>query len=251
MRNTNVLARTGLTLPQKVLRTLRQAGIFAQPSVTLHYQELARRYILRGLESGGASGDTGRYVTFADDEGRPLECLHAVESFTANGTHAVAIAPVLVRADMVRKGQTYELLVTRHSLVPAEHGPRPTLVNQALFRGVHGRIELDLTTGNKNKTGDIVPTFYSLAGEAVTLPALVLAMVQAATRGANCLHCSHLHYLQRPKPASMPLTNSGKRNKRNTPRAISPVSTLPTTEHAGPNHNDAASSPTPHEVILP
>lgn len=50
----------GLRLPRRALRVLRDRGIFAQASVSLHYQQLARRYVVRGIESGGATGDIGR-----------------------------------------------------------------------------------------------------------------------------------------------------------------------------------------------
>jgi len=75
---------------------------------------LAQRYVTRGLESGGAAGDLGRYVTFAQPDGRPIEYLHPVESIGVNGLHAVIAAPVLVRTEMLRKERTYELLITQH-----------------------------------------------------------------------------------------------------------------------------------------
>ena len=82
--------------------------------VTVEHQQLAQRYVLRGLESGGSVGDVGRYVTFADEEGRPLEYLHPVEAIGVNGLHAVVISQALVRVDMLRKGATYEVLLSRH-----------------------------------------------------------------------------------------------------------------------------------------
>lgn len=59
---TNVM---GLRLPRRALDALRERGIFAQPSVGMNYQQLAKRYVVRGVESGGAAGDIGRYVSFA------------------------------------------------------------------------------------------------------------------------------------------------------------------------------------------
>jgi len=49
---------TGLRLPQRALRVLKERGIFAQPLVGLHYQQLAKRYVVRGVESGGAARRT-------------------------------------------------------------------------------------------------------------------------------------------------------------------------------------------------
>jgi hypothetical protein len=66
----------GLPLPRRAVRVLRERGIFAHAIVSVEHQHLAERYVLRGLESGGSTGDIGRYVTFAGTDGLPLECLH-------------------------------------------------------------------------------------------------------------------------------------------------------------------------------
>ena len=50
----NLLARHGLTLSRNVLRRLTAVGIVAQPQVSLEHQNLAKRYVIRGIESGGA-----------------------------------------------------------------------------------------------------------------------------------------------------------------------------------------------------
>jgi hypothetical protein len=39
-----------------------------------------------------------------------------------------------------------------------------------LFRGVHGRLELDLSGRDKAQAGGVLPTFYSLSGEAIAIP---------------------------------------------------------------------------------
>ena len=104
----------GLRLSRQALRVLKERGIFAHSPVSLEHQHLAKRYVVRGLESGGAVGDLGRYVTFAQEDGQPIECLHPVEAIGVNGLHAVVVAPVLVRIEMLRKGRTYELLITQH-----------------------------------------------------------------------------------------------------------------------------------------
>jgi hypothetical protein len=135
-------------------------------------------------------------VTFAGEDGGVLECLHPVEAIGFNGIHAVVIAEVLVRVDMLRKGRTYELLITRHVLGEPKHGSRPQLETAILFRGIHGRIDLDLCGKDKGRAGSIVPTFYSLAGEAIPLPGSFVGVVRAAVRGVTCLRCVHAHYLR-------------------------------------------------------
>ena len=190
----------GLRLSRQALRVLREHGIFAQSSVSLQYQHLAKRYVVRGGESGGAAGDVGRYVTFAQQDGRPVECLHQVEAIGVNGLHSIVVAPVLVRLDMLRKGRTYELLITRHAAGNADNGHRPPLDTTVLFRGVHGRLELDLSGRDKAQAGGVLPTFYSLSGEAIAIPEQFRSAVRSIVKGANCSGCSHCHYVNTPFP---------------------------------------------------
>ncbi len=58
----DLLAHRGIALARRVLRRLDEVGIFAQSSVSLEHQHLAGRYVVRGIESGGAVKDIGRYV---------------------------------------------------------------------------------------------------------------------------------------------------------------------------------------------
>src|SRR5271157_531199 len=164
-RSSDVL---GLRLSRQALRVLKERGIFAHSPVSLEHQHLANRYVVRGLESGGAAGDLGRYVTFTQEDGQPIEWLHPVEAIGVNGLHAVVVAPVLVRVEMLRKGRTYELLITQHRPGATNDGKRPPLETRLLFRGIHGRLDLDLSGKDKNQGGAVLPVFYSLAGEEVT-----------------------------------------------------------------------------------
>jgi hypothetical protein len=194
MSQKRYLGQLGLTLSQQELRVLRDRGIFVQSAVNLEHQHLAMRYVVRGLESGGAVGDLGRYVTFTRPDGQPIEYLHPVEAIGVNGLHAVVIARALVRIEMLRKGRTYELLITQHRPSEAPEGRRPVLESKVLFRGVHGRLELDLSGKDKSQRGAVVPGFYSMAGEEVTLPKRFQEAVRAVTQAVNCIGCSHCHY---------------------------------------------------------
>jgi len=194
----------GLPLARRAVRMLKGRGIFAHSLVSVEHQQLARRYVIRGLESGGCGGDVGRYVSFAAEDGQPLEYLHRVETIAVNGLHAVVISEALVRLDMLRKGRTYELLITRHVLSAVMDGRRPHVEFEILFRGIHGRVELDLTGKDTAQAGSAVPTFYSLAGEAMVIPEKFLPLVRAATKGVNCVGCTHAHYLRKPRPVAQP-----------------------------------------------
>ena len=189
----------GLRLTRQGLRVLKERGIFAHSSVSLEHQHLAKRYVVRGLESGGAVGDLGRYVTFTTEEGRPIEWLHPVEAIGVNGLHAVVVAPVLVRIEMLRKGRTYELLITQHRPGPTNDGKRPPLETRLLFRGIHGRLDLDLSGKDKDKAGTVLPTFYSRAGEEVGIPKRFRQSVRAITGAVHCDGCFHCHYVNPPQ----------------------------------------------------
>src|ERR1039458_4677528 len=149
----------GLRLSRQALRVLKERGIFGHSSIVLEHQHLAKRYVARGLESGGAAGDVGRYVTFTQADGQPVEYLHPVEAIGVNGLHAVIVAPVLVRVEILRKGRTYELLITHHRSGIASDGKRPPLETRLLFRGIHGRLDLDLSGKDKSQARAVLPLF--------------------------------------------------------------------------------------------
>lgn len=192
----DMLAHRGLTVPRPVLRYLAGVGIFAQAHVSLERQHLARRYVVRGIESGGAVRDIGRYVTFCGQHGEPLPYLHPIDALGVNGLHAVVIAPVLVRVEMLRTRRTWQLLITRHEPERTENGRRPRVVNTVLFRGLNGF----LTAGGSgtDPTGFSIPQFWSRSGEERKIPQNFGRAVEAAARGASCRGCSHVHFLVAP-----------------------------------------------------
>jgi len=181
-------------LSRQALRVLHERGIFAQSSVGLHYQQLAKRHVVRGIESGGAAGDVGHYVSIAEEDGQPVECLHPVELMGVNGPHSVVVAPVLIRLDMLRKGSTYELLITQHQPRSAGNGTRPQLESRILFRGVHGRLELSHRGKDMGRVGTVLPSFYSCSGEGIGIPKRFRAAVRTLTAAVNCQGCEHCHY---------------------------------------------------------
>jgi hypothetical protein len=220
MRQKRSFDQVGLRLSRQALRVLKERGIFVQAAVSLEHQHLAKRYVVRGLESGGAVGDLGRYVTFAREDGQPIECLHPVEAIGVNGLHSVVVAPVLARIEMLRKGRTYELLIIRHRPGNASNGKRPALEAKVLFRGVHGRVELDLSGKDKAQAGAVLPTFYSLGGEEVMIPKRFQEVACAITAAVHCDGCSHSHFVGAPKAAAVeasagvdvPVNKTGKQD---------------------------------------
>jgi hypothetical protein len=194
MKN-RLTAEMGLRLPQQAIRMLKDRGIYAYAPVSLEHQHLAARHVVRGIESGGSVGDLGRYVTFAAENGQPIDCLHQVDTIGVNGFHSIVIAPVIVRIDMLRIGRTYELLITRHKPSQTGDAKRPNLRTNILYRGIHGRLEMDFDQATA-ESGGLMPTFYSLAGEEFPIPKKFAQAVLAATRAANCTGCTHSHYVR-------------------------------------------------------
>ncbi|MGA9058618.1 MAG: hypothetical protein WB763_19125 [Terriglobia bacterium] len=185
----------GLNLPGRVRRQLREVGILARTEVGLEHQHLAGRYVIRGVESGGAIREMGHYVTFSGEDGEPLPYLYPIDAIGVNGVHAVVVAPVLVRVEMLRTGRTYELLITSYRIGEAENGRRPPLESQTLFRGVHGYLELELWGKNRESAGLVIPAFYSRGGEHLEVPAKFEPVTRAITKAVACCGCSHGHYL--------------------------------------------------------
>jgi hypothetical protein len=189
------LARRGIALARRVLRRLDELGIFAQSSVSLEHQHLGGRYVARGIESGGAVKDLGRYVTFCGPDGEPLTYLHPIDSIAVNGVHAVVIAPVLVRIELFRSGRTCQLLITKHQPGKVENGRRPPLENSVLFHGMNGFLDREHFGKEGDLSASAIPRFWSRSGEQREIPPAFAAAVRAATTGATCVGCSHTHYL--------------------------------------------------------
>ena len=106
----------GLSLGRSALNALQKRGIYCQPVVSVEHQHLANRYVLRGVESGGAVSDLGRACGFVTPDGNPLPWFQRIDSIGVNGRHAIFLAESLVRLEMLRAGRTCELVVTLHTL---------------------------------------------------------------------------------------------------------------------------------------
>jgi hypothetical protein len=197
--NANRHARYGLSLPQQTLRALEKRGIYCQSSVSIEHQHLARRYVLRGVESGGAVADMGRYCAYLDADGNPAPWLQQIDSISGNGRHAIVIEPELVRIEMLRIGHTYELAITRLWLKSEEGHTRPVIATATLFRGRQGTLAVELWNAeNKALRGTVAPVFYTAAGEALHLPDRFDEAIRKITGAVACLGCKHTHIAVAP-----------------------------------------------------
>lgn len=188
------LAHHGLSLPASVLKALRQRGISCLPGVSVEHQHLGKRYVLRGVESGGAVADMGRACAFVTQDGSPLPWLQSLRSLAVNGRHAIFLAESLVRLEMLRNLESYELVITSHSLSRVEASERPEVASKVLFRGKDGLLPYELwKEKHRDLRGKVSPIFYDRAGEAMPLPTQHEDAVRRLTVAVCCLGCKHTH----------------------------------------------------------
>ncbi len=184
----------GLALPASVLRALQKRGIYCAPGVSLEHQHLAKRYVLRGVESGGAVSDMGRACAFVSPEGDPLPWLQSLASIAVNGRHAIFLAESLVRVEMLRTVRTCELAITLHTLSHAVGRNRPEVASTLLLRGRDGVLPLDLWKDeHRAHRGKLTPIFYNPAGEVLHLPQRFEEAIRKVTAAVCCVGCKHSH----------------------------------------------------------
>ncbi|MBY0502741.1 MAG: hypothetical protein K2X03_02445 [Bryobacteraceae bacterium] len=183
---------------RRIERRLQEVGVLCQPEVSLQYQTGAKRSVLRGVESGGAAKDIGRYVTFCGENGEQLPWLQPIDSVGANGRHGLVIAPLLLSVEVFRVKNTYDILVVKYAAAPTTNGRRGRIESSVMFRGRQGYLPLDLTSRG-NAACEILPEFFNKAGERLEIRADLVGVLKAAIQGANCVGCTHQHYLVAPK----------------------------------------------------
>ena len=184
----------GLALPASVLKALQKRGIYCTPGVSLEHQHLAKRYVLRGVESGGAVSDMGRACAFVSPEGDPLPWLQSLDSIAVNGRHAIFLAESLVRVEMLRTVRTCVLAITLHTLCHAPGRNRPEVDSTLLFRGRDGVLSLDLwKEEHRALQGKLTPIFYDRAGEVLHLPQRFEEAIRKVTSAVCCVGCKHSH----------------------------------------------------------
>jgi hypothetical protein len=190
----------GLSLPAAVLSALQKRGIYCTSSLSIEHQHLANRYVLRGVESGGAVADMGRACAYLSSDGNPLPWLQSLDSIAVNGRHAIFLAESLVRIEMLRMVRTCELSISLHTLSPPPGRARPEVASKLLFRGRDGVLSLDLWADqNKSLRGQIAPIFYIRAGEPINLPRHFEEAIRKLTAAVCCIGCRHTHVGVPPK----------------------------------------------------
>jgi len=183
-----------LSLPTSALKALQKRGIYCAPGISIEHQHLANRYVLRGVQSGGAVVDMGRACAYLSPDGSPLPWLQSIDSLAVNGRHAIFLAESLVRIEMLRIVRTYELAISLHTLSFRPERKRPEISSKALFRGRDGVLALDLwREEHRALRGELAPIFYNRAGEAMGLPQRFGDAIKKITGAVCCIGCRHTH----------------------------------------------------------
>lgn len=180
---------TRLVLPKAMLRKMDAAGIYCQTWVTVEKQARADRWVLRGVESGGSTREVGRFISFFGTDGSRLPWLQKMDRIGSNGVHAAIVAPEFVSIEMARIEQTYQLLITRHSLGQVLKNKKPAIQAAVLFRGIDGQLSEEL------RRQGLAPEFFSRSGEVKPIPDPFGSCVKLVTAGVTCLNCKHCHGL--------------------------------------------------------
>ena len=195
MTSQEVVALRGLRLPPAALKALQRAGIYCQPAISIEFQQGSQQYLIRGVESGGAVPRIGAYCGFLNGSSGPLSTPHPVAAIGVNGLHAAVVSTRLVRIQMFRSDNAYELLVTHHGFAPVEGKQRPKLHNSILFHGKHGTLEMELSGKDWHLQGMVAPVFYSRSGEQIAAPDQFHDAILRVTAGVCCCGCRHTHLL--------------------------------------------------------
>lgn len=188
-----VLALRGLRLPSVALKWLRRSGIYCQPAISIRFYQEAQQYVIRGVESGGAVPGFGAYCAFVDEHGGSLLTVQPVAALGVNGLHVAVLSSVFVRVQMFRAVHSYELLLTRHTLISTEGKARPALRNSVLFHGKHGVLDMELWGKDSRLRGFVAPTFYSKSCDRVAPPDCFHDAIVRMTAGVCCVGCRHIH----------------------------------------------------------
>ena len=196
------IARRGLAFPAETREQMRKTGIRCRPQLEIVYQQRANQWKLRGEESGGAVALLGHYVGFVDGQGKALSWLQRVQNFLPNGVHAVVIASELVRVEMFRFENTYDLLITKHWL-DLKKGRRPELRSGILFLGRNGSLETELWGNDAAFRGGAMPHFLTRSGELGSPDSAWIDATLKVTEAVCCTGCRHNHLLEAATSANL------------------------------------------------
>jgi hypothetical protein len=196
------IAQRGLTLPELTRKELRETGIFCRAALAIVHQQHARRWALRGEEAGGAVASMGHYVGFTTTTGQSLAWMQRVQNFMPNGIHAIVIEPEFCRVEMFRYENTYDVLITKHSIVDHQNGT-PQLESSIVFFRRTGTLSTELWGKDSAFRGGAMPRFFRRNGEEMPPPESFIDPLLRIAEAVCCVGCKHSHLLELGQTRSM------------------------------------------------
>ena len=190
-----VLALRGLRLSSSALKSMWKSGILCDPGVSIVWQKEPDVYLIRGRESGGATGQIGAYCGFVGEHGEQLEFAERLDNVGRNGFHALVFAPRFARVQIFRNQGSFDLLITRHRLMARKGKKRPLLENAILFHGVRGHLVDPVSSNSSDSAGGELAIFDDGFGNSITVPETFRNTLALAVLGSQCIGCKHCHLL--------------------------------------------------------
>jgi hypothetical protein len=188
-----------LRLDKETLARLKKDRVYCDTRVRQEFQEKNQKYVVRGIDSGGATPDIGHYITYCNVDGSPLNMLHPVETFNSNGLHAVVVAPDFIKVEMLRIGKTYNLMISHSRNAHRTRNRKRWLLHYPIFLGLQGYLGKDLVGKDANVRGQVKPEFYTHAGEVQEIPEQYHSVVRAVTAAVNTINLNNSVYALPPK----------------------------------------------------
>ena len=122
------------------------------------------------------------------------EPLPAKDCRMPNGIHAVVIEPELCRVEMFRYENTYDALITKHSISGRQNGT-PQLESSIVFFRRAGTLSTELWGKDSAFRGGAMPRFFRRNGEEMLPPESFLDPLLKITEAVCCIGCKHSHLL--------------------------------------------------------
>jgi hypothetical protein len=146
-------AGLGMRFPRSVLNKLRDLKLTVKTSVSIVYQQRAKRWLLAGDEGGGSLKQIAHYVGYVPTLNDDLKFSLPIQTLIPNATHRRVAGTSLVRFEILRYDQSCDLSVTHLYLQSEGKSRRPTVRRDNLFQQRSGVLIADSD----------VPTFFDRA----------------------------------------------------------------------------------------
>jgi hypothetical protein len=178
-------AGLGMRFPQSVIRQLRDLRLTVKTSVSVVYQQRAKRWLLAGEEGGGSLKDIAHYVGYVASMDDALKFSLPIQALIPNAAHRRVAGTSLVRFEILRYGGSCDLSVSHLFLHSTGENRRPTIRRETLFQARSGVLTSET----------VAPIFFDPSGEEIELNPLLLEGIRTLSKASFCMHCRHAHFI--------------------------------------------------------